>query len=613
MKGQTGMMTNATTSVHRVMTASSCAAGCGGHYEYVTPAQCPLYAPITPPAVPPVHDAGGFVISSPSKLEGVAAGRGRVSPGDAASSSPNLGEELETSRLGKSQEMKRSKNLKDKKESRRELRTNMTIAEAALWKLLKNKNVAGLQFRRQFSIDRYILDFYCPELKLAIELDGDYHYHMSQPRADYIRDKYLSENFGIKTLRFENEVVFSQQWVITNSILREKVAQLSSPSKLEGVAAGQGRVSPGVAAPYAGVTHSSALTGTSPNLGEELSSPTRSLSPNLGEELDSPNLGEELEGVAKKALTPRFVVFDTNAYRDYVRPFTTTQVTAEISKLCAAERSRGITVLMNTTVARELVSHLADAPSTSSFQECLRAAVAMYRHCGGSPQSFNLLPLPEAQFSHYFFGIDNQKAISVQQAIGQFLFRLSQSPDIATVDANRSLIDQVAQFINEAETTLVNEIHGFCSGIDPNFSKWKLFAGDQSKRKKWLDHVRSAQFKEETAAAYLCALAIDLTGQGYRPQSLSRDMIDGYLQATKAAMQLRETFFVGLTGFTNLDKGSNKNFLWDEQIMTCVGQTCQNHPLLLVTSDGGMIAAAQKAQLGDYVMKLDDYKTYLGI
>ncbi|MBR1551230.1 MAG: endonuclease domain-containing protein [Muribaculaceae bacterium] len=510
--------------------------------------------------------------------------------------------------------MKRSKNLKDKKESRRELRTNMTIAEAALWKLLKNKNVAGLQFRRQFSIDKYILDFYCPELKLAIELDGDYHYHMSQPRADYVRDQYLSENFGIKTLRFENKVVFSQQWVITNSILHEKATQQSSPPKLGGVAhRAEGVCQRGDAAPYAGVTHSSALTGTSPNLGEELSSPTRSLSPNLGEELDSPNLGEELEGVAKKALTPRFVVFDTNAYRDYVRPFTTTQVTAEISKLCAAERSRGITVLMNTTVARELVSHLADAPSTSSFQECLRAAVAMYRHCGGSPQSFNLLPLPEAQFSHYFFGIDNQKAISVQQAIGQFLFRLSQSPDIATVDANRSLIDQVAQFINEAETTLVNEIHGFCSGIDPNFSKWKLFAGDQSKRKKWLDHVRSAQFKEETAAAYLCALAIDLTGQGYRPQSLSRDMIDGYLQATKAAMQLRETFFVGLTGFTNLDKGSNKNFLWDEQIMTCVGQTCQNHPLLLVTSDGGMIAAAQKAQLGDYVMKLDDYKTYLGI
>ena len=316
MKGQTGMMTNATTSVHRVMTASSCAAGCGGHYEYVTPAQCPLYAPITPPAVPPVHDAGGFVISSPSKLEGVAAGRGRVPTGDAASSSPNLGEEFEPSQLEKSRRMKRSKNLKDKKESRRELRTNMTIAEAALWKLLKNKNVAGLQFRRQFSIDKYILDFYCPELKLAIELDGDYHYHMSQPRADYVRDQYLSENFGIKTLRFENKVVFSQQWVITNSILHEKATQQSSPPKLGGVAhRAEGVCQRGDAASMQSGHTPPSLRATSPNLGEELSSPSKLEGVAVGQgrvssgdaappqelhtppslRATSPNLGEELE------------------------------------------------------------------------------------------------------------------------------------------------------------------------------------------------------------------------------------------------------------------------------------------------------------------------------
>ena len=93
------------------------------------------------------------------------------------------------------------------------------MSEAALWNILKGKRLAGLQFRRQYSIDRFILDFYCPALKLAIELDGDYHYHVNQPSRDYSRDEYLRNLYGITILRFENKTVFQQQYVIINAIM----------------------------------------------------------------------------------------------------------------------------------------------------------------------------------------------------------------------------------------------------------------------------------------------------------------------------------------------------------------------------------------------------------
>ena len=104
---------------------------------------------------------------------------------------------------------------------RRELRANGTPAERALWNWLKGKQVKGLQFRRQFSVGCHILDFYCPALKLAIELDGDYHYHMVMPDQDGKRDQELLLKHGIKTLRFENNTVFEHPNVIIDAILQE--------------------------------------------------------------------------------------------------------------------------------------------------------------------------------------------------------------------------------------------------------------------------------------------------------------------------------------------------------------------------------------------------------
>ena len=113
--------------------------------------------------------------------------------------------------------MKQLINHPNKKEHRRQLRNNLTPAEATLWMVLKNKQLAGRRFKRQVSIGHYIVDFYCPREKLIIELDGESHFTEDGYEHDLRRDKYLN-SLGLKVMRFENEIVFHRYEEVSEEI-----------------------------------------------------------------------------------------------------------------------------------------------------------------------------------------------------------------------------------------------------------------------------------------------------------------------------------------------------------------------------------------------------------
>ena len=106
------------------------------------------------------------------------------------------------------------------KNYRKELRNNLTIAEAKLWSLIKNKQLGDRKFRRQHSIGNFIVDFYCPKEKLVIELDGQIHYNLVSEEKDHKRDLILKA-YDIKVLRFENKMVLEQQDIVMNAIKNE--------------------------------------------------------------------------------------------------------------------------------------------------------------------------------------------------------------------------------------------------------------------------------------------------------------------------------------------------------------------------------------------------------
>ena len=87
------------------------------------------------------------------------------------------------------------------KQIARRLRKNSTLSEILLWKVIKGRKIKGYEFHRQVPIDKYIVDFYCHELMLAIEVDGIS--HIDRYKADFKREKRL-EGLGVSFLRFSD-------------------------------------------------------------------------------------------------------------------------------------------------------------------------------------------------------------------------------------------------------------------------------------------------------------------------------------------------------------------------------------------------------------------------
>jgi very-short-patch-repair endonuclease len=116
-------------------------------------------------------------------------------------------------------------NKQNEKEKRRILRSNSTVGEKLLWSYLRRKQICGERFLRQYSVDQFVIDFYCPNLHLAIEVDGPIHFKSSDTiEYDKARQKYL-ENFHIKFLRFlDDEVKINLEKVL--KIIEEEVKKL---------------------------------------------------------------------------------------------------------------------------------------------------------------------------------------------------------------------------------------------------------------------------------------------------------------------------------------------------------------------------------------------------
>ncbi len=105
--------------------------------------------------------------------------------------------------------MNKIHNHKYLEKRRKKLRKSLTSAEATLWKSLQRKQLKGRKFRRQHSIENYIVDFYCSSENLIVELDGAVHLDFAQQNYDQEQTKKL-EALGFTVIRFENKLIFER-------------------------------------------------------------------------------------------------------------------------------------------------------------------------------------------------------------------------------------------------------------------------------------------------------------------------------------------------------------------------------------------------------------------
>jgi len=100
----------------------------------------------------------------------------------------------------------------------RDLRKRLTPTERILWRLLRDRRLKGLKFRRQFPIGPFVVDFCCYELRLVIELDGEIHAEPQPAARDRERDAYI-RGLGFTILRFPNQRVFGTAEAVLAEIL----------------------------------------------------------------------------------------------------------------------------------------------------------------------------------------------------------------------------------------------------------------------------------------------------------------------------------------------------------------------------------------------------------
>ena len=107
----------------------------------------------------------------------------------------------------------------------RRLRRDSTDAERVLWNLLRSRQMLGAKFRRQHQFGPYILDFFCPEERLAVEADGGQHWSKERAAVDAERTRHL-ERHGVRVLRFTNREI-----LLETEAVRQAIAQaLTLPS-----------------------------------------------------------------------------------------------------------------------------------------------------------------------------------------------------------------------------------------------------------------------------------------------------------------------------------------------------------------------------------------------
>jgi hypothetical protein len=309
------------------------------------------------------------------------------------------------------------------------------------------------------------------------------------------------------------------------------------------------------------------------------------------------------------------VIFDTNAYRNLVYDTKNLEeVSLKISNIKKLEKSKNVTTLISPTVGRELLSHIVDK-NDRNYNNCIKAIKAMYEHCTNNDGTYNLLATPEIQIARDLFYVENTPAIESAKAICQMLYHFSkdQSDTIFnTFDKNLKLNKD---HIITTEQLLSDDIYKWIRLIDPAATSWKVFENDEKKRKKLLSYLDSQKFDIEIAAAFLCAIDINIAEKGLISNGIKQekiqDMIKKFIEMYKTPISLQRHFYKQFI-FCSFDLSADTsrcNFIWDIHILYAAGQTINNSPTILITNDKAMTNEVTKVCAP--IMKYDDYMKFL--
>lgn len=301
------------------------------------------------------------------------------------------------------------------------------------------------------------------------------------------------------------------------------------------------------------------------------------------------------------------VIFDTNAYRKFVGGKSSEECLENIGKVIRLQKEKGITSIMATTVSEELINHLYDRNGFNPEGDCTKAVRTMYAHCGDSRQ-YGLVPLPETQIARDFFGKENTSALETQRSVALVCHGLFANPTETEAKKYEGQIRQIRTYI---------------AGVENEMADFLLQLSDIWRNCKDHEDQKAREVVDATALAFLISVAekcgIQLAQSQAELQEQFKNAVRVYKEMYAVPLKMRELF---VRKFRDPqfqpDRPERINMVWDEQVLHAVHQSINGEPILLVTSDKGMMEAARKSVTspntcfsGD-VASLEEYLSWLG-
>ena len=316
--------------------------------------------------------------------------------------------------------------------------------------------------------------------------------------------------------------------------------------------------------------------------------------------------------------TKRVVIFDTNAYRDFIGRLPPAEARAKALRLRLKEQTAGVLALANPFVIWELAAHLAE-PADESYDKCLSALTALSEHTwnrNDPPGGVVVIADPETTVCRELFRKNPPAAAQNVQNLCLLAAHIKNNPPPITYPPMLHNLRVFADKMNAMEKHWLEDMQGVLDGCAPEIAKnWVGGETDKETRSKLKAFFTSEAFMIAWAGVMVMrhAALVDAEIVPDKIQSMVQAMRDIF----PAPFYLMSAFLQKFPepNPLQLDNPKKKrgNYVWDTAICFTIGKTheIENAKMYLVTGDGPIIDAARAAKCEDRVLSLRDYLTSL--
>lgn len=311
------------------------------------------------------------------------------------------------------------------------------------------------------------------------------------------------------------------------------------------------------------------------------------------------------------------VIFDSNAYRYLVKGKKYNEIDKVVKNLKTKEAKRNITSLMSSTVAKELLAHVANK-NDKSYDKCMNAVKAMYLHSSNNDY-YNMMASPELLIAKVFFNYEIKSKIETNKAIAQILYHLSKNKSDHTIKRFQHNLNQNRKHVENSEEIFANTLKDFVINNGGTSNGWQIHPNNPIQRQKVLKDLRSKKSSISMALGYLTITLEQIRienpelAKSFSSESLL-DMAEKFIDIfIEPILLFKQVFEYLVNSKFNISENSRANFVWDIHLMFNVGNkklTDGSH-LYFITSDKEIIRTATKGNGRLSVLTFDEYIDYL--